>query len=538
MRHSLCLSLILFIGIVLSLLPGCQTPAPIAERPQHPGQEIIYHLFLRSFYDSDGDQHGDLNGLRLKLDYLQELGVTSVLLTPLYDSQFYHNYFPIDFETIDPQYGTKDDYFDLLKEMHRRGMKLYMDMEIHYVTADHLWFKDSFENPSSPYSDYVLYNGPGNTEPESIIYDLTELHSYDGQVVGCYTVNLYDEKVRDYFSDLFSYWVDPNQDGRFDDGIDGFRIDHIMDDLDWKGKFTGLLANFWKPLFQELRQINPDILIIGEQAEWGYGESYFRKGDVDAVFAFPLNQAMRSFDARSIATRLDSTLMITPPDKFQIIFVENHDMPRIASLLENDLPRLKTAAALNLLLKGIPSIYYGQEIGMQGVNGFGKFGITDGNDIPVREAFEWYETISGPGMALWYKGTGPWWDQSNLRDQDGISLQEQRQDAQSLWNFYRQMIAIRKMHPALNSSNQLILDNDGENVFTIRRAHEEQKILIALNMSSQEQRVQCRLPAEDETAPRQLNELFRLYPQGQAGLSGNDIVLTLHPFDIQLWQID
>ena len=225
-------------------------------------QQVFYHIFLRSFYDSNGDSHGDLNGLIQKLDYLQKLGITSVLLTPLYHSDFYHNYFPIDFEEIDPEFGTKDDYFALLKEMHQRGMKLYLDMEIHYVTEDHLWYRDSYQNPSSQYGKYIIYNGPNNTNPEPIIYNLTELKSYDGKIIKCGTIDLYNQKVREYMYKLFRYWVDPNNDGNFDDGIDGFRLDHIMDDLDWKGKLTGLLSNFWRPLFQQLREINPNIVMI------------------------------------------------------------------------------------------------------------------------------------------------------------------------------------------------------------------------------------------------------------------------------------
>ena len=91
-------------------------------------------LYKGVFYDSDGDLHGDLKGLETKLDYLQDLGVTSILLLPLYESDYYHNYFPNDFEKIDPRFGSKEDYLSLVKAIHSRDMKIYMDMEIHYVT--------------------------------------------------------------------------------------------------------------------------------------------------------------------------------------------------------------------------------------------------------------------------------------------------------------------------------------------------------------------------------------------------------------------
>ena len=106
--------------------------------------EIIYHVFQRSFFDSNGDSHGDLNGIYQKINYLQQLGVTAILLTPLYESMYYHNYFATDFYKIDRRYGTMADYLRLIKELHRRHMKFYMDMETQYVASDNIWFRDSY----------------------------------------------------------------------------------------------------------------------------------------------------------------------------------------------------------------------------------------------------------------------------------------------------------------------------------------------------------------------------------------------------------
>ena len=118
------------------------TDAARIASPQSPRDEVFYHVFNRSFRDSDGDGHGDLQGIIDGLDYLQSLGVTSILLTPLYPSEFYHNYFTSDFEAIDPDFGTPDDYRRLIAEVHRRGMKLYLDQEIQYTDGEHPWYTE------------------------------------------------------------------------------------------------------------------------------------------------------------------------------------------------------------------------------------------------------------------------------------------------------------------------------------------------------------------------------------------------------------
>ncbi|KAA3657339.1 MAG: DUF3459 domain-containing protein [Calditrichaeota bacterium] len=519
---------------ILLATSACEPTQMQSRATQHSESEIFYHVFQRSFYDSNGDNHGDLKGLQQKLDYLHELGVTAVLLTPLYESDYYHNYFPINFETIDPEYGSKDDYFALLRAMHRRGMKLIMDMEIHYVTEKHKWFKDSYKNPASPYSKHMIYNGPDNTEPETIIFDLTGLQSYDGTFTKIATTDLYNESVKKYHYELFKYWVDPNNDGNFEDGIDGFRIDHIMDDLDWKGKFTGLLSNFWKPLFTELRAINPNLIIIGEQAEWGYGADYFEKGDLSHVFAFPLSQAIRKFDAREIQNKVDTTLLVTPADKHQMIFVENHDMSRVATEYKSNTAKLKLAAALNILLKGVPIIYYGQELGMTGTGGFGAFGNSDANDIPRREAFEWYQTVDGPGMALWYKNTGPWWDQTNLKDNDGISLEEQKNDPNSLWRFYKDLINLRKTNKTLQTGAYWRVESAASDVITFVRSMQNSTLLVALNLSDTGQEVTLTDQAFTQKAGK---TVFSATECREISINGETVSFHLDPYDVQVWEL-
>jgi glycosidase len=328
--------------------------------------EVFYHIFVRSFRDNDGDRIGDLRGIRDQLGYLHSLGVTSLLLTPINPSPFYHNYFASSFEGVDPAYGGMNAFRELVRATHARGMKIYLDHEIQYVTEEHPWLRRSLGQPASEYGRYVLYNGPGNPRPESGVFGLSEVPMYNGEKVGLATVNLPDSAVRSYFQDLFVSMVDPNHDGRFDDGVDGFRIDHMMDDLDLKGKLTNLFADFWVPVFERARAVNPRVRIIAEQFDWSFGDDFLTRGGADMVFAFPLRAAIVSLQRDSIADAITGTRDRTPPGKGQLLFIENHDMNRFASEVGGDRRKERIGAALNILLKGTPLIYYGQEIGMKG----------------------------------------------------------------------------------------------------------------------------------------------------------------------------
>jgi glycosidase len=449
--------------------------------------EIIYHVFQRSFYDSNGDLQGDLNGLKQKLGYLQNLGVTAVLLVPLYDADCYHNYFANDFDKIDSEFGTMNDYIALVKEIHKHGMKIYLDMETQYVTSKHLWWQSAVGNLKSPYSDYLLFDDATHQTPATMVFGLRELNSYDGKVIKVTTVNLRNKGVLDYNVKLFSYFTDPNGDGKFDDGEDGFRLDHAMDNLDNKPSLTNLFATFWKPLIIRLKAINPKLKIVAEQADWkDYGYDYFERAGVDRMFGFNLRQAILLFNKQELINKADSTLNLCPLGNEQVVFLENHDLDRFASV-EPNIKKQKLAAALMMFIGGVPSIYYGQEIGMKGKTG--AFGNTDGNNIPSREAYEWYASGKGKGMALWYKNTGKWWDQSTLKPNDGISLEEEINNPKSLFSYYKQLIKIRQSNPALAFGKYELADNKNPSVFSFYRIYRNKKVLVAVNLSNKFQKV-------------------------------------------------
>jgi alpha-amylase len=531
MRTRILLLICLLCGLNLS----AQTHKKAAKVPAAK-DEIIYHIFQRSFYDSNGDGQGDLNGIRQKLDYIQQLGATAILMAPLYDSPFYHNYFANDFKRIDPTYGTMKDYLALVKELHRRGMKLYMDMETQYVTEDHIWWKDGVGNPKSKYSDYLLYDDSAHNKPSTIVMGLQGLKGYDGVYKRITTVNLESPKVLAYNYQLFKYWMDPNGDGKFDDGVDGFRLDHMMDNLDAKPQLQNLFKNFWNPLFDKLRKVNPKLNFVAEQANWGsLGADYLTKGGVDRVFDFRLTFAIRSFDKAQIVAAADSTFIVTPKNKQQVVFIENHDMARFSYGVKSDLSKLKIGAALNLLIGGVPSIYYGQELGMTGTNA--KLGATDANDIPNRSAFEWYKSDQGKGMAYWYQMKGPWKDQFNTNDKpnDGVSLEEEKNDPNSLWNFYRQMTALRKANPVIIHGAYETLLNSSDKVYSFERHEGTQKVVVAVNLSDKDQVVAIQLTGKEKKV-KQLYGAIKgtIVVQPNAP---NAMTATVPPYGIGVWSV-
>ena len=484
--------------------------------------EIMYHVCQRSFYDSNGDLQGDLSGLRQKLPYLQDLGVTSILLFPLYESDCYHNYFANDFEKIDAEFGTMEEYIELVKEVHQRGMKIYMDMETQYVTSDHAWWKDAVGNLESKYSDYLLFDDAAHETPATMVFGLRLLNGFDGKVIHVTTVNLKSEKVLAYNIELFSYFMDPNKDGNFEDGIDGFRLDHAMDHLDGKPTLTNLFAEFWKPLIASLKKLNPEVKIVAEQADWAdYGFEYFEKATVDRMFGFGLQKAIMSFDKEEIMKNAEIILNKTPEGKEQIIFIENHDIDRFAST-ETNIQRQKSAAAIMLWIGGIPSIYYGQEIGMKGK--VYSFGNTDGNDIGRREAFDWYQGGEGKGMSHWYKNSGAWWTNANQKANDGISLEEQQYDPKSLFQFYKKTIELKQSQSALATGAYQHAPNNNPNVLSFYRVNQDQKVLVVFNLSDEKQVVRM-----NDEIKKARNLLHRKLTFEQE--------MMLDPYQFTVWQV-
>jgi glycosidase len=270
-------------------------------------------------------------------------------------------------------------------------------------------------------------------------------------------------------------------------------------------------------------------VFIAEQAQWeSWGTEYLTRGGVDRVFAFNLFRAISTFDKARIMRVADSTFSLTNDNRDFMVFIENHDIKRFATQVDHDPGKLRVGAALNLLLGGTPSIYYGQEIGMSGSGGFGKYGNTDANDIPMREAFEWYASTTGKGMALWYKDTGPWWEQTNLKAHDGISFEEQHNSPTSLWNTYKRLLTLRKQYSALVNGRFKSIANENTQVCSFLRSNTSQNIVVLVNLSEWEQELALDLGSTLPDAQRATS----IYGGGLSRFDERELAAVLPAYEV------
>ncbi len=257
---------------------------------------------------------------------------------------------------------------------------------------------------------------------------------------------------------------------------------------------------------------------------------YLTQGGVDLVFGFPQRTAIAALDARAIGDSVAATLARMPAGKGQLTFIENHDMSRFASVVGGDARKERIGAALTVLLKGTPLIYYGQELGMKGKQS--QAWGSDANDIPDREAFPWHRTADSPGTATWYRDTGPWWSDRYSRDGDGISVEDEEKDSTSLLAFYRRLLALRRARPELRSGGERVLPTDAADVLAIVRESGTDASVLLVNLGDAPRSVavaRAELPAALGAGP-----LEDLLAGAQQPAAGDSVRTQLAPFGIKL----
>jgi alpha-amylase len=433
-------------------------------------RSVFYEIFVRSFFDTNGDGKGDLNGVTAKLDYLKNLGITGIWLMPINPSPSYHGYDVTDYYSVNPDYGTLDDFKTLLREAHLRGIKVIIDFVLNHTSDQHPWFKAALD-PASKYHNWYIWSDT-NPGTQGVYGDAWHKASNGLYYYGVFTAQMPDlnyrnPEVTQEMEKVTQFWLK-------DIGIDGFRLDAAQYLIE-EGK---LIANtnsthaWFKQYRQFYKSINPQAIMVGEiDASSNIVSTYVNKGD-QLDLAFDFNGA--TYWINGVAGRDARTLMSTTYYEYTnflneqvATFLTNHDQNRVMSQLQDDLDRAKAAATILLTAPGVPFIYYGEEIGMDGTK----------PDQRIRSPMEWTSGKNG-GFS-----TGLPWESLN-EDYSTKNVAVQNFDPDSLLTLYRDLIHIRSQQPALQFGELVNASSGNDSIFVSLRINGNEGILTLINLSA------------------------------------------------------
>ena len=486
---------------------------------------VVYQIYPRSFKDSNGDGIGDINGIREKLDYLKELGIDVIWLSPVYKSPNDDNGYDIsDYYDIMDEFGTMEDMDNLLKEANERGIKILMDLVVNHTSDEHKWFIEAKKSKDNEYRDYYIWrDSVDGNEPNDLGSTFSgSAWQYD-ETTGQYYLHLFSKKqpdlnwengkVRNEVYKMMNFWVDK--------GIGGFR----MDVIDLIGKVPDeMITGNGPKLHEYLQEMNKaalegkDLLTVGET--WGATPDVAKlysnpeRKELSMVFQFEhigLDQiegkekwdvkSLELLDLKKVLSKWQTEL---EGQGWNSLFWNNHDLPRIVSRWGNDKEyRIESAKMLATLLhgmKGTPYIYQGEELGMTNV----RFDdINDYNDI---ESLNMYKDRLSKGYShneimesIYAKGrdnarTPMQWDDSENagfttgtpwlavnKNYDKINAKQCLQDENSIFNHYKKLIDIRKNNDTIIYGDYKFLCEDDENIFAYVRELNGDKILVVCN---------------------------------------------------------
>ena len=529
--------------------------------------KVAYQIYPKSFKDSNGDGIGDLKGITQKLDYLEKLGIDILWLSPVYKSPFIDQGYDIsDYYAIDPLFGTMEDMEELIAEGKKRGISIIMDLVVNHCSSHHEWFQKALADPDGPYADYFYFiesdKEPNNWEsyfggsvwepvPGTNKYYLHSFHKDQPDL------NWQNPVLREEIYTMINWWLDK--------GIAGFRIDAIINikkDLEWRSlpsdRANGLVpvpeslvnAQPIEPFLQELKEqtfAKYNAFTVGEVFNETDEELHFFIGK-DGVFSsiFDFKQTMLGQEGKGWFDHILPTADELKESIFQAheradsigvlsTIIENHDEPRgvshyIAEGPVNDTSK-KALGTIQVLRKGIPFIYQGQEIGMENqvfesvedfddiatINGYHvakEAGLSEEQALAVianysrdnaRTPMQW---TAEPGLGF---SDGPAWLISPKPDYS-INVEDQEKDPDSILNYYRQLTALYR-HPLYGNTirfgDMIPAYRDRENIIAFERRGDK-RLLIVSNF--QNRQASLDLPAPIETVI--LNNTAGLFQEG------------------------
>ena len=442
-----------------------------------------YEIFVYSFCDSDGDGIGDLKGVTSKLDYLQELGVNGIWLMPIHPSVSYHKYDVSDYYAIDPQYGTMADFEELMAECEKRDIHVILDLVLNHTGSEHPWFREAYAyiqglpadaepNPEEcPYVDYYFFT----KEPPATYYYAVEGTDwqYEGKFwSGMPDLNLENPALREEIRNIMQFWLDK--------GASGFRLDAAKE---FYSGYTGRNQEVLAFLMETVTELKPDAYMVAEVWEGFTTVADYYKSGITSIFNFPFGDGSgkiptvlrgvgQSNVVSSFATALekaDKAYLAGNPNYIDAPFLSNHDTGRIYGFCGGDENKIKLAGAMNLFMSGSAFIYYGEELAMPG----------SGNDPSKRAPMVWNEARN--------EGTTDLPPECQLPESYPFgSLETQAGLDSSVYNYYRQAVAIRQALPVISHGRTTA--EAALNVGCVsaqRKTWENQSCIILMNIDTQ-----------------------------------------------------
>lgn len=451
---------------------------------------VFYQIFVRSFQDAysgplAGDGIGDFSGLIERLDYLSpvggdfgedSLGVNAVWLLPIHPSPSYHGYDVTDYKDIHPEYGDLNLFRKFLAEAHKRGIRVIIDLVLNHTSSQHPWFLEATRDDiDSPKRDFYIFSpkplhdrGPWG---EQNWHYLNGEYFYGVFWSGMPDLNFNHPPVTEYFRRVARFWLE-------DVGVDGFRLDAIRFLFE-----EGLVMQDTQTTLQWLREfreycesIRPDVFIVGEAwADTSQVADYVRAGSVHAAFEFDLAGALidtARFGTPSVLVERQRRVAEAFGDSAWAVFLSNHDKERTLSQLDGNRNRAALAATLQLTDSGIPFIYYGEEIGMQGRK----------PDPDLRTPMQW---TSGEQAGF---TTGTPWRAVNP-DFKEVNVADLQTDSGSLWHHYRRLVQLRRELPVIRTGEDLPVRLEGRGAHAFMRGDSNNAVLVLVNFRDRPSRL-------------------------------------------------
>ncbi len=441
---------------------------------------VFYEIFVRSFYDSDGDGIGDFQGIIEKLDYLNDgdpetdtdLGITGIWLMPIHESPSYHGYDVNDYRSINPDYGTMADFREFLDEAHDRGIKVIIDLVLNHTSTEIDWFQEATASVDADKRNWYRwsetkpsYSGPWGQE---VWHNSSHGYYYGLFWGGMPDLNYEEPEVKAEMFDIAEYWLE-------DIGIDGFRLDAVKYIYEEGDKLEDLVAthDFWNEFNSVVKAANEQSLTVGEA--WTSTEKvvpYVLNDRLDFCFDFELldhmGQTFNNESAGPLSFHVNKMLNSYPYYQFGT-FLTNHDQNRIMDLTDENPEIMKLVSSVYLTLPGIPFIYYGEEVGMTGVK----------PDENIRRPMSW----SG-GANAGFSTVTPW--NGPAGNYQTFNVEDEDRDEGSLLNWYRNLVNLRTSEPALGRGNYREIDLENGQLYAYMREDGDDQFLMVINTGESE----------------------------------------------------